>query len=883
MANAGSDPGSRRGAEVDPGPCLRIAPLVPLLLAMVGGIAIDRGIDAIATRTWLTLSLVTLTISGLSLRRTLLSYIVVLLSILALGAACHHARWNDFPADDLAWGVSDTPRPAWVRGMIVETLGLRSGDGYAPGDAPRVVTRLVMSVTGASDGNSWRDASGRVMVVVAGDRSDLREGRPVEAAGQLARVAGPLNPGEFDYRSFLRAQGIRLRLTIDDPTGISVDPDGLESPLLRLVGALRADCRRRLTEGLGERTAPLASALILGRREDIDPEDNDAFARTGTTHLLAISGLQLQALAAALAILFRLVGFPRRTAYGLVALATVGYAVLVGLAPSVVRSAVMTLTFSLAAIVDRSPRPANTLALAGILTLLLNPFFLFDVGCQLSFLAIGVLIWLVPPAHRLAVETAGRVRARLTGRRSALDELERRLEPWWLQVLRRLGAGIPKAIVASAVVWLAALPLVALRFHLVSPIGILLNLPLIPLTTIALLLGASGLGLGMIWTPLGLWPIRVADLLLRATEAIVRWGVARPWGHRFVAGPPEGWVLGFYALLLVAVIVTTLASREKGGRWRLRSTVATWSVLAAWCIAGGLFGGGRPAGAVEGDVLAVGHGLAVVIHLEDGQTLLYDCGRMGDPTVGRRIIAPALWDRGVTRIDAVYLSHADQDHYNALPDLMDRFEVGALVLPPGFASEQNPAARLLLDRVRSRGIPVREITAPSAWDQGGARFTVLHPPANWHPETSDNARSLVLDIESRGRHLLLTGDLDQLGTIELVGLPPRDPPDLMLAPHHGGKSANPSMLYDWASPSTVVISQRRPAPGTADALMPLERNGLPLLRTWRRGAVHFAWTPSRIVTEGFLDRDDETRSEPLPYRRKADTGTVRCKAKLMIR
>ena len=73
------------------------------------------------------------------------------------------------------------------------------------------------------------------------------------------------------------------------------------------------------------------------------------------------------------------------------------------------------------------------------------------------------------------------------------------------------------------------------------------------------------------------------------------------------------------------------------------------------------------------------------------------------------------------------------------------------------------------------------------------------------------------------------------------------------SPHHGGKSANPSWLYSWARPRTVVVSQRPPAPGTTDTLTPLERAGTPVLRTWQRGAIHFRWTPDRIITQGFLD------------------------------
>ena len=110
---------------------------------------------------------------------------------------------------------------------------------------------------------------------------------------------------------------------------------------------------------------------------------------------------------------------------------------------------------------------------------------------------------------------------------------------------------------------------------------------------------------------------------------------------------------------------------------------------------------------LEAEFLAVGHGLAVFSRLPDGHTLLYDCGRLGDPTVGRRIIAPALWARGVSRIDTVFLSHADQDHYDGLPDLLDRFPIGEVRLPPGFAGLGKSPGDQLIEQLRARGIPVR--------------------------------------------------------------------------------------------------------------------------------------------------------------------------------
>jgi competence protein ComEC len=325
--------------------------------------------------------------------------------------------------------------------------------------------------------------------------------------------------------------------------------------------------------------APLAAALLLGQREGVDPEVNDAFARTGTTHLLAISGLQLQALAAALLLLFRLVGLPRRPAYVAVALTTTSYALLVGLAPSVVRSTVMTLTFCLAAISERRARPANTLALAALATLAVNPAYLFDIGCQLSFLAIGALIWIVPPALASARYARGAIRDALYGPTSPVEQLDRQFEPRWRTRIRQACVLLGDGILSSAVVWLAAMPLVALRFHLVSPIAVLLNIPLIPMTSAALLLGGLGLGLSTVWAPLGAPLAWAAGWLLKLTEWIVLWGVARPWGHHFVVGPAWEWVAVFYGLLGAAVLFTSSGRRATPRTWARR-----FLRYGLWCL-----------------------------------------------------------------------------------------------------------------------------------------------------------------------------------------------------------------------------------------------------------------------------------------------------------
>ncbi len=848
MTNSKDDNLSRRKALVPP--------LVPVALSVLVGIVLDRYVEPWGTSVWGLISLVGV-VAALGLRNQfVLASFGLLLAAMALGGGWHHHRWSDLSPSDLARTVGEDPRPAWVRGVLREVLGTR------PGETP--TTRVVLDVSGIQDGRRWQRASGRLQVVILGERADLEAGQWVEAAGSLAAVAGPLNPGEFDYRAYLRAQGIRLRLTVDSPEGVWSDERAPSNVgLLRWVGAARAWSHAKLVAGLDPSVAPLAAALLLGRREGVDPEVNDAFARTGTTHLLAISGLHMQVLAGALWFFFRMLGLGRRSAFAAVALITVAYSLLVGLMPSVVRSAAMTLTVCIAGMRDRRTNSANTLALAALVTLILNPSHLFDVGCQLSFLAIATIVWGVGPVTELLRFAYHSLTFRFQGPESALDNLERKLAPWWLARMRQWPPLVTSGMVVSFVVWLVGLPLVMLRFHVISPIGILLNIPLIPLTSVALMASGITLILSALWPPLGGPSAWVSVITLSWTESMVRWGAARSWGHMFVPGPYWGWVLLVYAFLVWATVARAARSPR---RW------VVWTLLGLGIASGPFIDhfAYRPR-ALEAEILAVGHGLATVIQSHDGHTILYDCGRMRDPSVGRRIVAPALWSRGVRHLDAVILSHADSDHYNGLPDLLDRFSIDAVRVAPGFGGESNPEAVALLDEVRSRGVPVVPISEGDGWDSGPAHFSVWHPPEDFSLSSSDNARSVVLDVSSEGHNLLLTGDLEQDGLTE-VARRPSVPTDVFLSPHHGGRSANPEWLFTWAQPKVVVVSQRPPTPGSRDALATLEASGIPLLRTWQRGAIQLRWSRGQLQARGFLDRAAPVEESGRPQGILAMTG-----------
>ncbi len=857
-------------------PKLPVAPLVPILGAVSSGIVLDRllvdGGHAVETTSWATFGILASAISIRKVRRQRPGTFSLLVLFFVLGAGWHHHRRGDLVLGDLAWSMTDAPRPVWIRGVIREALGLRqsgpesAGDDGANGAGPpgKVWSRFVIEIASIRDGDSWRPAVGRASMNVTGDRTDFSAGQAIEAAGSLAKFAGPLNPGEFDYRDELRQDGIWLRLSVKDPASLRVGDPRDDRSRFRWLGTIRDWSRSRLVATLDPEIAPLASALLLGQRAEIEDDINDAFILTGTTHLLAISGLHLQVLAVGLGALFTLAGMSRSWSAAAVILAVSGYAILVGLTPSVVRSASMTVAVCFAIIFFRRSSTMNNLALAALVILVLNPSDLFDVGCQLSFLAIITLVWLIPETRHFLEAGHQRIRDHFEGPPSPLDMLERKYAPKWKKVPRTIAFWLYQGLLTSIVVWFAALPLVMLRFHLLSPIGIALNIPLIAITSWAIWTSGMCLWLSAVWTPLGTPFGWLTSRLLRWTTWIVHEGAKLPWGHQFVAGPPRWWVCGFYAILGVALVSSVLV-RERGSdtsrRWYAWRRLI-WFSLFVWLLPGYPLAqiSDRPA-RLEADLLAVGHGLAAVIQTPSGAAYLYDCGRMGDPRVGRRLIAPALWSRGIGRLNSVILSHADDDHYNGLPDLLDRFRIDEVCIPPGFGGAENPGAVHLIETVRGRGIPIRTVGAPDSWMVGDNRFRIWHPPADWSAEATDNARSVVLDVESSGRRLLLTGDLEQLGLVELVARSIEDTPiDVMLSPHHGGKTANPEWLYDWAKPLAILVSQRAPVPGSVDLLTKQEQGGIPIYRTWKDGALRLAWERSRITVRRTIEHPMESMS-----------------------
>jgi competence protein ComEC len=805
------------------------APLVPVALAGTAGIVLDRyaGVPVVLGLLGAVVGLAAWAITAAG-RLQPISLVYLALSIVACGAAYHPTRREGFAPDDLGNFALPEARPVLVRGLVDSEPTI---PWLAPNDGlrsfPRTESaRLVLQATQLRLRDDWQAVSGLAQVVVAGRLDQVHVGDDIELTGWLSAPQGPANPGEFDYAALLRDQRIRAVIVVKKtPEGVTRRAAGSPWSVSGWLAALRAEWQQTLRTALPPDQARLAVALLLGDSATMSSEEWEKYVRTGVIHVLAISGQHLVVLAAFLWYALTWAGVRRRRGACIVAVFLTAYALLAGGRPPVLRSAVTVCALAGGLVLRRPVLPANSFALAWIVVALVNPTDLFTTGCQLSFLAVAVLYW-----------GLGNF---LTREEDPLERLLAESLTPWQRLLRWLVRQVALSYLVTVAIWLALVPVVAARQHVVSPVGLLIGPPAVLLTSVALLSGFLLLFSAPFLSLLAQACAWVMEISLRGCDFLVIVGEDLPGAFWYVGDLAPWWVVIFVGGLLAALTVEALRRR-----WR-------WAALAglSWLSVGLVASVVRTEpGEFRCTFLAVGHGGCTVLETPDGRTLLYDAGALSGPEVTRRQIAPFLWYRGIRRIDEVLLSHADLDHFNGLPALLTRFAVGQVTCTPTFADRGSEGVQLTLKALNRYGVPVRIVRAGDRLGAGEVSLDVLHPPAVG-PAGNENARSLVLLVRRGGRSVLLTGDLEGPGLDRVLALP-SIPVDVLMAPHHGSRAANQPALAAWAQPRVVVSCQEPPRrPGLAEE--PYTERGATFLPTWMHGAVTLRSRPEGLGVETF--------------------------------
>lgn len=602
--------------------------------------------------------------------------------------------------------------------------------------------------------------------------------RPEQAAGDM-RVHGVLrapmgqrNFSGFDYRAYLQHQGVTAELS-----RAKIDH---YQPQTGIVADFRAHFIRGLKAGLNPEQQALMLAIQLGDRQDIqDAGWQDDFNRAGLAHLMALSGQHVAILVAVLGVLLVPLGLWRYP----VLLVFLGlYLLLVGTAPSIVRAILQGATVLLALWLGRGQLDTlGSMALAGLVSLLIWPMWLWDVGFQLSYLAVLGLVYAPRLAERLPL-------------------------PWdWLK------QGIALTLAPS----LTTLPLVAHTFGQVPWIGLISNLfcelLMLALVPLGLLVGVFGGAVAWLNSSL---VAGFCNALLLVVELFGR-VQPLPWGHI----EPLGWLV--YGLWLWALGLW-LYHRIAAGHFAL---ISLCSVLITWAPQQ-LFP------KRELIFLDVGQGDSTLIDLPHFAMLIDGGGTpRSEYDVGEKLVVPALRAQGVFALDVVVATHPDADHIEGLQAVLQNVPVGELWV----GDAQNPAPLLqnLVHIAAQRGIRVREMQRGDTFSQDGVRFEVLFPSKPFREASNDN--SIVFRVSSGTFVAGLMADLptpyeEQLGMGPLT---------LLKVGHHGSRhSSSPEFLAE-TRPKEALISSGENTYGhpTPQTLARLAQIGARVWRTDQQGAL----------------------------------------------
>lgn len=837
--------------QLGPTAIRRRAPALPLALALIVGIVVDANLAADGWWGWLVMA-AALLLSGLMslLRCSRLSICFLLVAVAGIGAVRHHDVWFVGEANDIGLFAHEEPTPARVIGTIAERPQLiRELDEESTRPwASRERSVLTIKCRQLRDGGHWLDVTGGVRVDVSGLASNLRIGDEVELLGRLALPDGPRNVGEFDFAEFLRKQGIHavLRCRSLDAIQLLKRPDDWVSQIQRQRIAAREHCEQLLRGKMSSDTAPVAMALLMGSRSRMTSQQREAFVESGTMHVLAISGLNVAILAMFVGFICRLLNLPRGlTAASIFALVG-GYAAITEAGPPVVRAALLVFLSTLAWPWNRPTNANNLLAFTALGVLLWNPTDAFNTGAQLSFLAVAVILWLSARRGWQSEES----------QRKAENDAAKPTAKTEAELASELAARLPKTALRNALiggwskfrdgtaisffVWLFSSVLIARQFHLVSPVGLLANIPLIPVATATLWLGYSMLLVGFVSSTVAGWIAVPFEWSLRLMLWIVDIAAELSCGHRYVPTPPMWWLVG--AIVCLASLL-----------WWMRSPLLRhlgWRAFWLWAAIGLVAPlWPREAEPLRVSVLSVGHGLSVLIESPSGRTLLYDGGMMGNGRRANDVVQQTLWHRGHSRLDGIMLSHADTDHVNGVAGLLRTVPVGRLFVSPQFVDWNQPEVRQVLDAARHCQVPVSLTWHGDSYPLGaGIRCRVLHPTAN-EMLTPDNANSIVLSIEFAGRRILLTGDLERDGLLRVLQSSPQQC-DVLLSPHHGSLGANTTDLARWARPNWLIVSADRRA--NLNTLQSRFGPETTVLSTHDHGAITFEiHTNGRMTCETF--------------------------------
>lgn len=654
---------------------------------------------------------------------------------------------------------------------------------------------FILDVQSVQHGNEDpQDVSGKLRVTFESSDFSLNKGSGIVVEGRIKAFRNFYNPDGFDYEQYMAFQGIWAKTYVKGE-----NLQCLEGNRVALVDRTRNNVAALIDANTDSgQVGSVLKALLIGQRRQVDTSLVEAFSQTGTSHLLAISGLHVGIVAGvAYGVLVWLLSFipallwqARVRKYaGLIALIPVFvYGFLAGMAPSTQRAVVMVAVILLTHSLEAEHDIMNSLAWAAMIILALSPGDLFGVSFQLSFSAVFFIIVGMGCVPKYKTED---------------DLAPGRFKTWfksytWVALFAYLGT----------------LPLVLYYFNQLSVIGLPANLVLVPLVGFLVVpLGLFGLFCCPVSSVIAGLFIKLSGLVLGIGLDLVQWLAGLPFSSLKTVRPSVLEVVCYYGLLIFILYAVSKKETVKPGIKKAMAGALALMLVVLSADIGYWVHHRYFHTELRVTVLDVGQGTANLVEFPKGECMMIDGGGFGGIStfdMGEKVVAPFLWSRKIAQVDTVVLSHPESDHLNGLLYILDHFHVKELWYNGRWRSTQS--CERLKEILHEKGITARRVDQlQGTLAKGGADIRVLWPPMDhdgvWDEKKECNNTSLVLKISLGGQAFLFPGDIMEKAESRLVEtMGPDLESTVLIVPHHGSKTSSTERFIDTVNPAYALIS-----------------------------------------------------------------------------
>jgi competence protein ComEC len=842
------------GASAGQNTSLGAVPLFHAAWLFAVGIAIAQWFYLRPSLVLVALALAAVLCGVMALRAQRIAWLPLAALWLLLGAWCAWMEPHPAPAPALA-ALSDGLLRT-VEGTIIDAGPVRGETEQnldEPGATQRPSQRVDLRVSNLEVVTDADDAQapveGRVRLNVRWPEAMAIQqpfhcGERIRAVVRLLRPEVYHDPGVWSRQDFLLDQGITSTATVSIERTERLGPSSGHFLACRVSGLQRASSASLLALPaamhrlpaplrLSEDDAIMLAAMVTGDRTFLTHSLRVGFERTGSFHMLVISGFHLAIVAGCLFWLARRLRLPRVPATFATILASFAYALFTGFATPVARSLWMVTLYLLGRLLYRERNALNTIGFAALCLLAFSPRSLFDASFQMTLLAVVAIGGVAAPLLLATVHpylTAAR-----DLRQIAVDAKLPPLQAQFRVTLRMMAVGLrdsasgrwanfiawrffPFAVrilircfelmVVSCVVELAmALPM-AIYFHRITVFALPVNIFILPLLIILMPAALITLLVALVWPAAAAAPAMIVAFFLHIGTGLVHFFGSTTLGDFRIPAPLLWQSFAFCALLALAIMLARMAVLS-GSRWPRRTAWAALLLAAVVAVLPRPVDHPRDALLVE--AIDVGQGDSILLIAPDGKTLLVDGGGFGggprqapqDYDIGEEVVSQVLWSRGIRRLDVVALTHAHSDHMGGLPAVLRNFH------PAEFWVGNNPRFGLynaLLDEAADLHVRIRSLRAGDAFAFGPTHISVLAPLTDYQPgPLPANNDSLVLRVAYGATSVMLEGDAE--APVEQAMLSEQGLASTLLkVGHHGSITSTRPEFLARVAPQCAVIS-----------------------------------------------------------------------------